>query len=392
MNVSRSRFPRRQLAVAVLPCLVLGFAVGGMAGADAARAITSPAKPCGWKVVAAPTPGVGTAELNGVDALSPKDIWAVGYFNASGATLTEHWNGHKWSVVKSPNKSGFTALQDVDVVSHKNAWAVGYFVPSGGSNPKTLVEHWNGKKWAIVKSPNPVKGTNVLFGVGATAKSVIAVGTDNLGAGAGSKQITLRLSHGKWKATAHPAGLAGAEDVAAFSSTSALAVGHIQVGVGDDPLVESFNGSKWVRQPVTSSATGPTLEAVSAPKPAFGWAVGAQSVGPATQTFAVRHTASGWATVDSADTSPTQINDLHGVATLSRHEAWAVGYHDNSAFTKRTLIEHFSGGAWTIVSSPSPTTHANELLDVTATRGDLWAVGYADKTIGSRVVVESRRC
>jgi len=39
-------------------------------------------------------------------ALSATNAWAVGYFqqaNRSQRTLTEHWNGKNWKVVNSPN-------------------------------------------------------------------------------------------------------------------------------------------------------------------------------------------------------------------------------------------------------------------------------------------------
>ena len=47
--------------------------------------------------------------LSGVAAISTKNVWAVGtYVNSNEVyqTLIEHWNGKAWSVVKSPNKSG----------------------------------------------------------------------------------------------------------------------------------------------------------------------------------------------------------------------------------------------------------------------------------------------
>src|SRR5690348_17744315 len=52
--------------------------------------------------------------LIGVTSISPSDMWAVGYFN--GKTLAEHWDGTKWTLVKSPNGtsgSQFTAVSAV---------------------------------------------------------------------------------------------------------------------------------------------------------------------------------------------------------------------------------------------------------------------------------------
>jgi hypothetical protein len=379
-------------AVALSVCCLAGLMTAQPGPVDAAGAATGAARACAWKTVAAPTPGVGSAALNGVDAIAPKDIWAVGYSNAQGKTLAEHWNGKKWSVVKTPNKSGFTAFQDVAVVSHRNVWAVGYFVPSGGSHPRTLIEHWNGKRWRIVKSPNPLKGTNVLFGVdAASARAVFAVGTNNLGASAGLRQVTLRLTPKGWKSVkAGPS--SGAEDVAVFSAKSALAVGHIGSGTASKPLVEKYAGGHWTRLATSTSATGPDLADLSARGSDVQWAVGDQSGTSALQTFTMRKTGAGWVTVPSADSAPSQVNVLHGVAALSKGEAWAVGYHETSSFVPRTLIEHFKGGSWSIVPSPNGSTMANELLDITARRGQLWAVGYASRPLGSKVLIEARRC
>jgi hypothetical protein len=44
---------------------------------------------------------------HGIAASGPNDIWAVGYEETSSyvpQTLIEHWDGHSWSVVPSPNK------------------------------------------------------------------------------------------------------------------------------------------------------------------------------------------------------------------------------------------------------------------------------------------------
>src|SRR6266851_2917489 len=66
-------------------------------------------------------------------------------------TLIEHWNGKQWSIVPSPNVSGSTSdiLNGVEEVSARNIWAVGvFFTRSAGGLP--LIEHWNGVQWSIV--------------------------------------------------------------------------------------------------------------------------------------------------------------------------------------------------------------------------------------------------
>src|SRR5438132_14158803 len=44
------------------------------------------------------------AVLNGAVGLSPTDLWAVGSYQNRGPSLplTEHWDGHHWTIVSAP--------------------------------------------------------------------------------------------------------------------------------------------------------------------------------------------------------------------------------------------------------------------------------------------------
>ena len=111
-----------------------------------------------WSVVKSPNPaGTMNNFLNGIAVISASDIWAVGNSSNtsnSSQTLIEHWNGSKWSVVKSPNQPGSVSsfLSGIAVISAGDIWAVGGF--QGSNNAEhTLIEHWNGTKWSTVPSP-----------------------------------------------------------------------------------------------------------------------------------------------------------------------------------------------------------------------------------------------
>ncbi|HVB21693.1 MAG TPA: hypothetical protein VNG51_07095 [Ktedonobacteraceae bacterium] len=96
-----------------------------------------------WKVVNSPSPGSNFNMLNGVAALSGRDVWAVGNYykaNKPQPTLIEHWNGTKWSVVKSPNPgAGYNILNGVTAISATDIWAVGYYTRDDGAD-QTLTE------------------------------------------------------------------------------------------------------------------------------------------------------------------------------------------------------------------------------------------------------------
>jgi hypothetical protein len=132
-----------------------------------------------WKMVASPSVGSGASQLNGVAALAPDDVWAVGFSTplappkeAATLTLIEHWDGASWTVVPSPNvgpQSVFQSnrLEGITALSPNDIWAFGsYTMADGSGQQKTLLMNWNGTAWRIASSPSPVKGTfvsDVLF-------------------------------------------------------------------------------------------------------------------------------------------------------------------------------------------------------------------------------------
>ena len=134
----------------------------GNAAALASSMPLAPTRPA-WSIVT--SPNTSTAQhnlLNDVTCTSASDCWAV------GGTLIEHWNGTTWSIVASPNITGY--LSDVTCASASDCWAVGYYFTGG--LPRTLTEHWNGTAWSIVTSPNTSTGeSNQLSGVTCTSPS-----------------------------------------------------------------------------------------------------------------------------------------------------------------------------------------------------------------------------
>ena len=99
----------------------------------------------------------------------------------------------------------------------------------------------------------------------------------------------------------------------------------------------------------------------------------------------MRNTGSGWTEVASPNVGgATKINLFSDVSAVSATNAWAVGEHEASNFTRRTLDEHFTNRAWTAVRSPNSGTGDNRLFGVDAVTGtNVWAVGTASHPIGS---------
>jgi hypothetical protein len=130
--------------------------------------------------------------LNGVVAVAPDDVWAVGGQTVQThrllgrsrplrraqtveRALIEHWDGTAWSAIPSANvgpaavtrkrywgivPASENELLGVAAVSADDIWAVGDYglplpksplvrQPSYPSRSSPLAEHWNGRKWAV---------------------------------------------------------------------------------------------------------------------------------------------------------------------------------------------------------------------------------------------------
>ena len=107
------------------------------------------------------------------------------------------------------------------------------------------------------------------------------------------------------------------------------------------------------------------------------WAVGYYINGTGVNQTLVEHwNGSAWSVVPSPNVGTTYDNYLKGVAAVSATNVWAVGYYYNGT-VYQTLMEHWNGSAWSVVSSPNAgTSYDNYLTGVGAVSStDVWAVG-----------------
>ncbi len=124
-----------------------------------------------------PTPNIGPSDndLAAIAGRSPSDIWAVGSLlpgaNATIVrTLAIHYNGTKWSAVPTPHVGPeANSLYGVAALPDGTAWAVGIRTQASGHTTRSLAEHWNGHAWTVVPTPNPGSAEDMLYGVAAVS-------------------------------------------------------------------------------------------------------------------------------------------------------------------------------------------------------------------------------
>jgi hypothetical protein len=135
----------------------------------------------------------------------------------------------------------------------------------------------------------------------------------------------------------------------------------------------------------TGSTQDDVLQAVSCTSASNCWAVGYYFSATGNYQTLIEHwDGTAWAIVTSPNTSPTDNDNLYKVTCASALECWAVGFYQNlTSGLYQTLIEQWNGTSWTIVASPNTTdvTGAMEhdvLYGVAcASASDCWAVGVS---------------
>jgi hypothetical protein len=342
-----------------------------------AHAATPAATSTDFSVV--PSPSVNGATLVATAAIADNDIWAVGRGGGNGpGTLAEHFDGTSWSVVTTPplpsggiNGPGGQFF-GVAAAASNDVWAVGFKI--GPDNPDfglQLIEHWNGTMWSVDTTGPEIEG-DTLSGVAVvSSNNVWAVGAS------GGNALVEHWDGTNWSMVSNSV-IAGAGRLSAVSADSANDVWAIgEAGNGGPPILH-FNGTTW------SQVASPAVEATSitAISPTNVWAVGTVGVFFNHRTYrkaAIEHwDGTSWSIVSSPNPTPSAGLDsfLRGITAISATNIWAVGSFNKSSGGAATLIEHWDGTSWTIISSPDPGTATNSLFGVTAlSDGTVVAVG-----------------
>ncbi len=383
------------------------FAAASLLGpAVCSSSFAAPA--CGWTVV--PSPNVSDQNdsvLSGIAGSNPSDVWAVGQFAPDQNpnithTLTEHFDGNRWTIVPSPNVGiQGNALIHVGALPGGKAWAVGYRIDEKSFYARSLIEYWNGSAWTVVPHPEPGVSAQ-LFGVSARASDDIwAVGT---------YQEPLFTLHGfvehfdgkRWQLVQSPnPGKRGNTlyGIVSVAANRAFAVGdQSHDGNPQEPLVLSWDGTHWKPTQVSSIADGNRRLFGVAAEPAGGLlAVGENETDTPMGTLgfaAVFRPGSGWIS-EPVSRPNTDDNHLYSVAAARSGPAWAVGsFLDPASGNFFTLIEMQRDGdhGWTPVASPNPNSHGSNQLGGVAVVGDeVWAVGTYDGP-NARATLVLHRC
>jgi hypothetical protein len=349
--------------------------------------------------------------LQGVTCASGSDCWAVGSYlvNQLGgdpATLIEHWHDGQWTIVTSPNLPLRSFLQAVTCVSANDCWAVGY---SYDVDFVTLIEHWDGTSWAITVSPNAPATDSFLQGIiCASASDCWAVGYSYVNTSHGIIDLQMLIEHWDgtlWSITtlSNVGTLSNTQlnGVACVSASDCWAVGT-QGSNSVGTLTEHWDGISWTVVSSPGISAENILNGITCTSMSDCWTAGYfVDASGISHTLTEHWDGTSWSVVaspnrtDKSTQTAPEVNYLNGVTCTSASDCWAFGASNylgqfadgTSSGFKVTLIEHWDGTSWSIVSSgnnadqipgfPSgDVVEYNDLASLTcASASDCWAVG-----------------
>ncbi len=335
------------------------------------------------------TPGA----LFDVATVSAGSAWAVGHAGQPTQlerTLLAHWNGKRWAAVNDP-KPAYGVLQAIDAVSSSDIWVVGgagqgknLSLDSDPAAYRPLIWQWNGKRWAAPAGLPKVVGW--LNNVTVVGGSVWAVG-ETAGAGGstgkGGTALILHEAGGRWSVVRSGAPAAGALwGIAAASTTSiwAIGAGGANWAGGLSPVLLHWNGARWgtVATPV-SGAKADDLEGLAAGPHGTAWAVGSAGAGVA--GLALVWTGKAWQKAATPVTSG-YLNDVAKIpgGTAAAGTAWAVGATNSGGI----VALRWTGSRWASAATPTRPGYYVELTSVSAlSTTSAWAVGAEESLSAS---------
>ena len=334
----------------------------------------------------------GPPELASVSAISASDVWAAGASTTSSNTVAviEHWDGHSWQISSSATPTGALAsgLSGITAISQNNVWAVGSIATTADGSSQPLTEHWNGVTWQFI--PNAVlPASGNLAGVAAvSAHNIWAVGSSNNGT------LIEHWDGSSWSVVLSPNPGANGnllEGVAAISARDIWAAGSsFDSNFAELPLIEHWDGSSWSVVSIPTPGSFTRLTGVTAFSSHDAWVVGSFFDNMDTEQALVEHwNGSSWQAITGLNPVGSPGSFLQGVAAVSHKDVWAIGStNPPGGGTLQTLIEHWNGSSWQIVSSPNFPGYS-ELESVAAVPydEDVWTVGRALNQISSFVTL-----
>jgi hypothetical protein len=386
------------VALTMAAALCVASAATSFAGASTAHAGSAPVD-AKW-TLAPPIPlppGANSSALQDVTVVSPTDVWAVGsWWDAEEHAFAIHWTGTTWDSSATPKpdprpSNDQYALNGVDAVSATDVWAVGRsWTPSDVSVTSAFVVHYNGSVWSEIATPPTTTGTEASLAdvdmLGADDGWAVGQSTSSV---LGQKSYILRWQGRQWIPVPAPKTKLASELTSVFarSATDVWAVGwQLRDNGRQASLVAHWDGVQWSDVTVPGNAgMSQTLSSVAATDATDVWVAGSSCLPtgpPRCSPLILRLTEVGWETMPAA----TGTGQLSEVVAFTPKDVWVMGQGQSLLGANVEHVEHWDGVQFTVDASAvvTPGGQLGTALALAAAAGDpvsgvLWAVGWVDR-------------
>lgn len=355
---------RRALAASVMTTLIVATGPIAATGASVVSTRIGSVSPA----VGRPGPGNHElhppfyAISHGISCPAPNECMAVGLYDTGNSTtsLAQWWNGASWRHLSTPFPPGRPVnpqLQSVSCISAAACVAVGGYNGNQGEL-KVFAEAWNGKDWVEHSMPLPARSTYaVSTSVSCSSFSgCVAVGSYEPSNTSGIIALAEVWNGRSWAMTRSPTFMGGAisfQSVSCKLASFCMAVGSS----GGQVVAASWNGRTWtvLSVPHPQTAYSSTLWSVSCTSAATCSAVGWYGVGmfsSVTHSVVVSWNGQRWAIVGSPDAPRAPHTVLYSVSCASLTACMAVGYYSPNGGGTFALVEAWNGKEWSIRPAP----------------------------------------
>lgn len=270
-----------------LSCTSTSFcaAVGGyMANRNLDGGLSAVVETWDGQAWAAPqTPVSSSSELSDVSCVGSTFCMAVGKQQPTGGqieALSESWDGSQWASIPMPAQSGSSLLQSVSCMSANFCLAAGTSEPSdagqSGDQTEVIAEVWNGSSWTTAASPRSFGhdlslSQPVLDCMAQSQCLVVWSSTWPVASqggptppDAGFSAVSQLWNGTEWSSVPifnpDPAssGFNVFYDESCASATDCTVVGSTIKGANRSSAIESWDGSQWTVEPISTTTTTTT--------------------------------------------------------------------------------------------------------------------------------------
>ncbi|MGH2808725.1 MAG: hypothetical protein ACRDKT_15785 [Actinomycetota bacterium] len=270
------------------------------------------------------------AELFAVEAVSPTDVWAVGFYYTRPYRIIKplvfHYDGTAWTRMRAPSPGRRPFLRGVAATGPDDVWAIGDYFRPRTATMETLVIHYDGTSWAQVDAPSPGRRTS-LHAIDATSPNdVWAAGWRG-----SQRPVVLRFNGTAWRHVK----LGKRFDDNLFFGLDAVTRNEAWA-TGRQGLAVHFVDGRWRRRN-TPDLRGKEWNLDVAATTDEAWTVGYRSTASSMYTWGAHRVDGSWSVV-SFEGGPE--GDMEAVTLDPAGTAWAVGdLFDTTARETRDVIE-----------------------------------------------------